>query len=254
MIVVKLTSLIIEDDSMQAASLKKMVETACPEITVLDICFTIPQAEAAIRKMKPQFIFLDIMMEPFTGFDLLNRFVEIDFEVIFTTTYQDFAYKAIKVSAVDFLLKPFGEEELKLSVKKLKEKIASKQTMDYLGLLMQNIQKKPEAMQLAIPVLTGYRFVEVSQILCVESSGKFNQVFLINGDDFISTITLAEIEKLVPDIMFFRSAKNFIVNLSYVIEYLKNQEKIILKNGKSAPLSRLKKNSFFTAINRFQNS
>jgi DNA-binding LytR/AlgR family response regulator len=119
---------------------------------------------------------------------------------------------------------------------------------------MQNIQKKPEAMQLAIPVLTGYRFVEVSQILCVESSGKFNQVFLINGDDFISTITLAEIEKLVPDIMFFRSAKNFIVNLSYVIEYLKNQEKIILKNGKSAPLSRLKKNSFFTAINRFQNS
>ncbi len=109
-------------------------------------------------------------------------------------------------------------------------------------------------MQLAIPVLTGYRFVEVSQILCVESSGKFNQVFLINGDDFISTITLAEIEKLVPDIMFFRSAKNFIVNLSYVIEYLKNQEKIILKNGKSAPLSRLKKNSFFTAINRFQNS
>jgi two-component system LytT family response regulator len=80
--------------------------------------------------MKPQFVFLDIMMEPFTGFDLLNRFDEIDFEVIFTTTYQDFAYKAIKISAVDFLLKPFGEEEIKLAVKKLKERITSKQTLE----------------------------------------------------------------------------------------------------------------------------
>ena len=249
----KLTTLIIEDDAMQAASLKKMVEAACPEIAVLDVCYTIPQAEEAIRKMKPHFIFLDIMMEPFTGFDLLNRFVEIDFEVIFTTTYQDFAYKAIKVSAVDFLLKPFGDDELKLAVNKLKERIASTQTLGYLNLLKLNIQKKPEAMQLAIPALTGYRFVEVRQILCVESSGKFNQVFLINGDDFISTITLTEIEKLVPDIMFFRSAKNFIVNLSYVVEYLKTKEKLILKNGKSAPLSRLRKNSFMAAINRFQN-
>ena len=163
----KLTSLIIEDDAMQAASLKKMVEAVCPEISVLDICFTVPQAEVAIRKMKPQFVFLDIMMEPFTGFDLLNRFDEIDFEVIFTTTYQDFAYKAIKISAVDFLLKPFGEEEIKLAVKKLKERITSKQTLEYLNLLKQNIQKKPEAMQVAIPVLTGYRFVEVSQILYV---------------------------------------------------------------------------------------
>jgi len=251
---VKLTSLIIEDDAMQAASLKKMVEAVCPEISVLDICFTVPQAEVAIRKMKPQFVFLDIMMEPFTGFDLLNRFDEIDFEVIFTTTYQDFAYKAIKISAVDFLLKPFGEEEIKLAVKKLKERITSKQTLEYLNLLKQNIQKKPEAMQVAIPVLTGYRFVEVSQILYVESSGKFNQVFLINGDDFVSTITLSEIEKMVSDIMFFRSAKHIIVNLSYVNEYLKNQEKIILKNGKSVPLSRLRKSMYLAAVSRYQNS
>ncbi|QQR94669.1 MAG: response regulator transcription factor [Bacteroidota bacterium] len=249
----KLTSLIIEDDAMQAASLKKMVEAVCPEISVLDICFTVPQAEVAIRKMKPQFVFRHYD-GAFTGFDLLNRFDEIDFEVIFTTTYQDFAYKAIKISAVDFLLKPFGEEEIKLAVKKLKERITSKQTLEYLNLLKQNIQKKPEAMQVAIPVLTGYRFVEVSQILYVESSGKFNQVFLINGDDFVSTITLSEIEKMVSDIMFFRSAKHIIVNLSYVNEYLKNQEKIILKNGKSVPLSRLRKSMFLAAVSRYQNS
>ena len=250
----KIATIIVDDDIMQRMHLHQLLTAVAPEINVVANCASVPEAVEAIRILKPQLVLLDIMLHPYTGFDLLDNFIPVEFEVVFTTTFNDYALRAIKVSAVDYLLKPFGQDELLAAIQKVKAKIQAKEKLGYIELLLQNISRPPEKMQYAISTINGYSFVEAGTILAIESGGKFNLIHVFEGEALVTNMSITELENILPEKLFFRSAKNYLINLSSVKEYHKSKEQIVLKNGMSVKLSRLKKEAFLMAMRKYYNS
>ncbi len=238
-----LNAIIIDDEDHARGALKKLLEWNCPEVKILAACDHVDAALEAIKTYQPQLIFLDIEMPEKNGFDLVRECDNISFHIIFTTAYDEFALQAFKVNAIAYLLKPIDEEELKMSVervKKLEAKSISKEAL--LESISQINSQETKLNKIAIPTSEGMEFIRVDQILRCASESNYTHIYLTTGSRVLVSKTLKEIEYLLSKHNFFRVHSSHLVHLDHIEKYLNGRGgQVLMSNGEIIPVSRSKK-------------
>jgi two-component system LytT family response regulator len=242
-------AMIVDDEKLSAQTLSKLLERHCPDVDIVGSFHKPTDALAAIRTLNPEVVFLDIEMPGMNGFDMLEAIDEINFDVIFTTAYDEYALKAFKVSAMDYLLKPIDEEELITAVDKLKHKLDHSISQQHMELLLTNLQSKDNFPKLAIPSLEGLEFVNVEDILHCDADRNYTTIHTVQGEQFVFSKTLKEIEKLLPEQFFFRTHQSHLVNLRHIKKYVRGTGgELILNNGKHIRVAKAKKEALMERI------
>lgn len=244
-----ITCILVDDELKSRESLKILIEDFCENIEVKALCQNVAEAMDAIRVYKPDVVFLDIQLQRETGFDLLTKLDNINFEVIFTTAYSEYAIKAFKFSAIDYLLKPIDIDDLKRAIAKVEKRVG-----DSLGQriqqLMSNLKSSSaENYKLALPTTDGLIFVKVSDILYCEASSNYTEITLMDNKKYVVSRTLKEYEDLLSEYDFFRIHNSFLINLNAVKKYVRGEGGyVIMVNDKSLDVSKRKKESFLSRI------
>lgn len=237
-----ISAIIVDDEPYSCEALASLLEKYCPQVKVIDICYSGMDALKSISEYHPQIVFLDIELPQMNGFELLERLPSIDFELIFTTSYDQYAIKAIRWSALDYLLKPIDREELQRAVQKA---VHSKKhpLPQQIEVLLQKLNQPSQAVnKIAIPTLEGLHMVLVDSIVYCESDSNYTKFVLKNDKRIIASKSLKEIEEMLEDFSFARVHHSFLVNLNEVDKYIKGDGGyLIMSNGATVDVSRSRK-------------
>lgn len=212
-------AIIIDDEAMARELLNGMLAEYCPDVKVLELCADLPSGVKAIRKHKPDVIFLDIEMPGHSGLELLDFFddSDVNFSIIFVTAYNRYAIQAFKLSAVDYLLKPIETEDLIKAVQLL-DKNKNKHQFK---VLKENISANP--LKIAISTINAIDFIELDDILFLKADGSYTKVYLKDDQIILTSKSLKHFETILVDQhSFFRCQKSYIVNLKYITTYVKS--------------------------------
>jgi len=231
---------LLDDEPNCTDVLQVLLAKYCPEVQVTGI-FNDPEAALeAIRRERPALLFLDIEMPMLNGFELLRQCEPLDFKVVFTTAYDQYAVKAFKFNALDYLLKPIDKDELMLSVKKAQK--AASPSHSQLE-IVQHLKNNPVPERIALPVGQELLLVEVADIQYFESEGSYVSVFLKDQNKpVVLSKSLREFEELLNNPGFFRAHNSYLVNLRSIKKIVRTDGGgIVMANGRSLPVARAKK-------------
>ena len=244
-----LRAIIIDDEPQNATVLKNDVNTHCPSVEIVSICHSGKDGIIAIKKEKPDLIFLDVEMPWMNGFEMLELLDDIQFSIIFTTAHDEFAAKAFRISAVDYLLKPIDANDLKEAVRKAQQKSDQNNNTANIENLLRNFKQPSSDQKIALPNKDGYEFVEVKHIVYCQAEGAYTKVFLDNKKHILVSKTLGDIEELLPHSIFQRIHHSTVVNLNYVthlvradggyVKLLTGEELTVSKSKKDGLMERL---------------
>ena len=233
-----LRAIIVDDEVDAIKTLQWEIKTHCPDIEIVGQHSNPVEALEAIRSTPPDILFLDVEMPRLNGFDLLSKLPRIEFEVIFITAYDEYAVKAFRVNALDYLLKPIISSDLTEAIKRVKQKTKSE------GNPSKNIQiekLKRSFNKIPLPNSDGIEFVFPHKILYCKSDGSYTYVIMEHKKSLI-TKSLREMEELLEEHNFLRTHKSFLVNLSHIIKYIRiDGGYLVLSNGDKVAVSRRKK-------------
>lgn len=248
-------ALIIDDEANGRTSLRGKLEYYCPEIDAIDEAENVAEALALIQSKQPDVLFLDIKLGGESGFELLEQLDPRSVaatEIIFTTAHDEFALKAIKFSALDYLLKPIAIEELEVAVKKLKEKRNTAPGIEKnLKVLLENFKQTTETnKKIAVSSSDGITILRIADIVRLESSSNYTQFFLKDGSKLLASKTLKEFDMVLTDNSNFeRIHKSHLVNMDYVRKYLQaDGGYIVLDDGMKLPVANRKKEELLKKI------
>jgi two-component system LytT family response regulator len=246
------TALIVDDEPAQQELLSNMLRKNFPNYELKAICSDVNSGIEKINYYQPELVFLDVVMPPKTGFDLLSSYKQVPFEVIFTTSHEQFAINAFKVSAVDYLLKPFGAEELKTALQKFEQRIAAKQSMQHFETLLHNIHNNTsDKARIALPTLNGFVFVQASDILRCEGDNVYTIIWMADKTKHLISKTLKECEELLTQYNFFRIHQSHLINMRHINEYIKGDGGIVkMIDGAMLDVSRRKRDEFLMVLNK----
>jgi two-component system, LytTR family, response regulator len=239
-----LSTIIIDDEPAAREKLQLLLEKYCSDkVTVVAVCKSAEEGIAAISQSNPDLVFLDVEMPAMTGFDMLKRIADINFEIIFTTAHDHYAIKAIKFSALDYLLKPIDLEQLQDAVARAIVKREGTISNSQIESFVENIKDTGRKLEnLSIPTSYGLVFVNVNDIIRCESSSNYTVFFLQNKDQVVATHTLKEYEELLEDNGFIRIHHSHLINKAFLKEYIKGAGgQVIMKDGTTLDVSRRKK-------------
>lgn len=235
-------SIIIDDEQRSVLSLLNDLQQHCPLIEVLDSCFSAKEGIISIKKNKPDLVFLDVEMPWMNGFEMLEVLNDVNFSVIFTTAHDEFAAKAFRISAVDYLLKPIDASDLKSAVEKVEIKMSQGSSLQHITNFLRNIRQPSEAHRIALPQREGYEFIEVSTIIYCQAEGAYTNVFVTEKKPMLISRTLGDVEELLPPEMFQRIHHSTLVNVNYIAQFLRTDGGyVVLKNGEKLSVSKAKK-------------
>lgn len=241
---------VIIDDEISAQSLlEKTLQKFFPNrFNIVQKCASVDSGVTAIKTYEPDLVFLDIQMPEKNGFELFKYFDIINFEVIFTTAYNQFAIKAIKQSALDYLLKPINHLELAESIKRFEAKNESGYAQKKLSLLLENLNVNDQNVsKIAFPTVEGFELIHSNQILYCKAESNYCSIKRIDGITKMATKTLKYVEDILPA-PFLRIHKSFVINLNFVVRYHKANKEVELTNGEKLPVSFRKEEEFINAI------
>lgn len=233
-------AVIIDDEKHARESLKSLLGFVSDNIEVAGMAGTVESGYELINYVKPDLVFLDIMMPPSDGFALLKRFSVPDFEVVFTTAYSEFALRAIKVAAVDYLLKPIIMDDLRGAIERTELKMRQLKKED-----------SSNSIKLALPTYESLLFISPEDILWAETTEERKTMLkLRDGKEIIVTKTFSEIEEILGIQKFFRVHRSYIINLNCIIKYYSGKTGgfVHLCNGKKIPVASRKKQEFIDRI------
>ena len=242
-------AIIVDDEERSRRILKSFIKSYCPVVQLVAEAEDIDSAYNAILESKPELVFLDIDMPPYTGFDLLKKFDNIPFEIIFVTAYDYYAIDAIKFSALYYILKPIKVEELKAAIEKASIKLNnhSDVTTKYIK------QLNPSSLnRIVINTMKDSKLISLEEILYIESENIYSTFHLV-GDKKItcSQKNLSDYEDLLSDKGFFRTHRSFLVNIKQIDSLLKTEGgEILLKNKITLPLARRRKEDFLKVFSK----
>lgn len=241
--------IIVDDERLVAKNLELLLNRYCPEVIIEGTAHSAKEAEMLIRDKRPDVVFLDVEMPNGNGFDLLKKFEQINFGVIFVTAFDHYAIKAIKYSAIDYLLKPIDINELVAAVTKAQAQLKSKSVNQGLNLLLQNLAQPATRLQkLTLPTMDGMIFVNLEEILYCKSDGNYTSFYLINGQNPMATRQIGTYEDLLPEPLFCRIHRQYIVNVNKVSKYIKGRGGyVVMSDGKIIDVSVRKKEDFLNA-------
>lgn len=243
-------AIIVDDELGARESLSKMLEKNCKQIEIVAKVDSMLSAFEAITNKEPDLVFLDIEMPNGNAFDLLEKFKTINFNIIFTTAYDHYAIKAIKFSAVDYILKPIDPEELILAVKRYEERAGQKSTLDkQFKTLLSNARPDNKLKKVGIPDGDGLIFINLSDIIRCDSDGNYTFFILTNGKKIIASRTLGEYEQMFSDDNFFRIHRSHLVNLEHVKKYIKGEGGyVVMSDNSQVEVSRRNKTDFLEKL------
>jgi len=217
-------AIIIDDEVHCLKALSMLLEEYCPDIQLLEKCPAAKKGLEAIEKLRPDLVFLDIEMPVMNGFELLEQLDKIPFAIIFTTSYDQYAIKAFRFSALDYLLKPIDPDEFISAVKKVKEQYHYS-IAEQFQILLKHIQGKTTGLnKIAVPTSEGFELIPVDEIIYLEANDNYTHLFRKNKSRIVARRTLKEMEEQLNDFTFIlRVHHSFVVNLNEVIKYVRGE-------------------------------
>ncbi len=244
-------AIIIDDEKTSRETLKGLLKRYCDNVEITAEADGYLSGVETIKTHKPDVIFLDIQMPDGSGFKLLDEIGEISFEVIFSTAYDQFAIKAIKYSALDYLLKPINPEDLIISIEKLEQRMLRGKDDTSIKFLLDKI-KNPDTKikKIVLSTIEGIHVVDINNIIRCESDDYYTKFFLKNGRMIMVSKTLKENEELLSEHNFIRPHKSHLINLKYVKSFLRPDGGcILMTDGSNVPVSRRKREEIIDIIN-----
>ncbi|MCU0421475.1 MAG: LytTR family DNA-binding domain-containing protein [Bacteroidia bacterium] len=247
------TAVIIDDEAKARRIMEALIMECCPEVKVLTVAEDVLTGIKAINKYNPDIVFLDIEMPGYTGFQLLDFFDEINFEVIFTTAYSEYALQAFQVSAVDYLLKPIQIEQLRTAVDKVSKLRGVHSQHERISALKVNLEEQ-HLKKIALPTSSGLLFIQVDNILYLEADGSYTHIYMKDGTKHLISKRIKEFENmLIRDIRFFRTHRSFLINTTCIKAYIKQDGgHIVMENDAIVHLSRERKDDFNKIISELK--
>ena len=244
-----LTAIIIDDELKGRIALKQKLKDYCPQVQLAGEAANGEEGLLLIEKTRPRLVFLDIEMPRMNGFEMLERLPSINFEIIFTTSYDQYALKAIRFSALDYLLKPVDGEELKQAVQKLIRR-SHKPIQQQLELLLQKIhQPGIPVTKIALPTMEGLEMVSINTIISCESESNYTTVFLKNKRKMVISRTLKEMEELLEDYSIIRVHRCYLINLNEVEKYIKGEGGyLMMSDGTNIDVSKSRKDELIQKL------
>jgi|SRR5678809_257927 Response regulator of the LytR/AlgR family len=235
-------SIIIDDEEHCVKALLSDIKKHCPSIEITETCKSAKEGIMAIRKLNPDLVFLDVEMPWMNGFEMLEVLGEINTSIIFTTAHDEFAAKAFRISAVDYLLKPVDANDLKVAVQKVEKKLEEGSNLQHITNLLRNMRQPSTEQKIAFPQREGYEFIDVASIIYCEAQGAYTKVFIAEKKTILISRTLGDVEELLPVELFQRIHHSTIVNVSYISQFLRTDGGyLVLKNGEKLSVSKAKK-------------
>ncbi|HMR43084.1 MAG TPA: LytTR family DNA-binding domain-containing protein [Saprospiraceae bacterium] len=242
-------AIIVEDEESSQITLQNLLEKFCENVEVLGIAANVMEAVKLINKQSPDLVFLDIELPGQNGFELLDFYNKIPFEIVFTTAYDIYALKAIKLSAVDYLLKPIDLEELQDALKKVVLKRELHWQNKRIALLKENLNNSFQ--RLALPVQDGFEFVEIDDIVRLEANGNYTQFFFVSGDKILISKTLKYFEEVLSEHNFFRINRSDFISLKHIKKLSRNKKVIVsMKDGNDLGVAESRRDEFLQKMEK----
>lgn len=242
-----LKAIVIDDELQSVELLARELSTHCPQVQVVGKTTSSEEGLRLIQVLQPDLVFLDIEMPRMNGFQLLEKVGEIFFQLIFVTAYNEFAVKAFRFSALDYLLKPVDAEELQQAVRKA----ARQQRVDgrQLDLLKQQLQHRRPTDKLAVPYQNAIIFLPLQEIIYCEADNNYTKVIASENRHYLLARTLKEVTQTLEDRNFLRIHREYMINLDQVKKLLKGEGwYLVMANGESIPVSRNQRDSLLLRL------
>ena len=235
-----LKAIIVDDEPYCCESLITLLEDS--EVEIVGVCHSGVDALDAIKKYSPDLVFLDVEMPKMNAFEMLEQLASVDFHLIFTTSYDQYALKAIRFSAIDYLLKPIDADELQNAVQKVIQR-NEKPIAQQLEILMQKVHAPSTPInRIAIPTMEGLQMIQIDSIVSCESDSNYTTLRLKGNRKLVASSTLKEIEELLEEYSFVRVHRCYLVNLNEIEKYLKGEGGyLVMTDGSAIDVSRSKK-------------
>jgi two-component system LytT family response regulator len=245
-------AVIVDDELNCVEMLEWLIKTYCPVVNVVALCTSGEKGIEAILKHRPDVVFLDIEMPRMNGFDMLEKFDNLFFDVVFTTAYNKFAIKAFRYSALNYLLKPVDPEDLQGTIKKLEEKKTSV-GKDQLNLLLENMKNLSNPVQrIALSTGDGLIFVNTADIMYCQAESNYTNVVMAKGNKVLIAKTLKDIDETLSGKDFFRVHNSYLVNINHIKKFVRGDGGYILMNDDThITIARSKREEFFDMFSKF---
>ncbi|MEP7264013.1 MAG: LytTR family DNA-binding domain-containing protein [Bacteroidota bacterium] len=239
---------IVDDEKKGRDSLQTLLEQYCSEVEVVGQADSVENAYQFILKNKPELVFLDVEMPQGSGFELLKKFDRISFKTIFVTAHQHYAIKAIRFSAIDYLLKPVDVDELVAAVQNAVQSDRQNQQQQYTGLLENLEHAGPN--KIAIPVKDGVTFIDPCDIIRLQADGTYTHIFTGTGK-YTASRNIKEYEELLSDQFFFRAHNSHLINLKHVRHFSRVDGYFVqMSDGSTVEVARRRKDEFLALMNK----
>ncbi len=238
-----LKAILVDDEEAARDVLENLLKRFCPDINLVDKCSNVLEAVESIKLNQPNVVFLDIEMPNYAGFEIVNFFESVQFEIIFVTAYDKYAIRAFEIAAIDYLLKPIDIERLKESVSKVKNVVDFKLQSEKLALLSNTLETK-EIKNISINEKGIQQIISIHSIIAIEAQESYCFVHT-ESKKFMVSKNLKSFEIMLDSLtIFVRVHKSWIINLNHMVNYSKSDLVINLTNGIVAKLSKYKKAEF----------
>ena len=252
-----ITAVLIDDDNNLREGMKGLLELYAPEIRVIGEAEDVEAGIAIIDKLKPQVVFLDILLNDGTGFDILEQIAikngKMSSHIVFITAHEEYAIKAFRFSALDFLLKPVDPDELQKVISKIKTVLEKNENYAHIDLLIENMRRKVDNFKrIALSTSDGIHVFEVSDIIRCEGEDNYTTFFIKNSKPVIISRTLKEYEDLLSEYGFERIHQSHLINLAYLKSYIKKDGGyVVMADNANLPISQRKKERLQELIKAF---
>lgn len=241
----KLNCIIIDDEESGRTVIRRILQTTDAPCTIVGEADNVDDARRVINETNPDLVFLDIRLRDRSAFEILDGTQVRSFDVIFVTAYNEFAIRAIRAAAVDYLLKPVHPEELMTAVQRVykRRQQHNSQTRERLELILNTLTASaPAPQRLAVPVHDGYRFLDVDSIVRAEADSNYTTLILTSNERLIVSRTLADIEESLPSSLFLRCHQSHLVHLQHVDRYVRGKGGyLVLTDGTTVEVSSRRK-------------
>jgi two-component system LytT family response regulator len=245
----RVTAIIVDDEAHCRKALAGLLARKFPEVELLGMAENVPDGVALVGRERPHLLFLDVELGDATGFDLLMGIAGPKPHVIFTTAHEGYAMKAIRFSAIDYLLKPVDTAELRASLDKALAAQVRPQAEEQISALLRNLARPAQDRRLALPVAEGLQMVAVDEIVFCESESNYTTVHLKDRKRIVISRTLKEFEDLLEGGSFIRVHHSHLINVRYVRKYLRGEGgEVIMADGTNVSVSRRKKQELMNAL------
>lgn len=244
------TAIIIDDETHAREILKEKLKALCPTIEIIGFCKNAEEGKTMIVQLKPNLVFLDIIMPEQSGFDLLKSIPQIDFEIIFVTAFDSYAINAIQFCAIGYVLKPIRDSELIQAVFNAEKKIRSKKESEKYSQLLSNLSTpESKSNKIGIPTDEGLDFVSTSEIVRCEGFQKYTYIYKVDNSKILSSYNIGVFKKLLETYGFYSTHKSHLINMDKIKKYNK-EGTVIMNDGSSVPVAKRRKVEFQDRIIR----